>query len=187
MRRFALAVGSVAAIAFAGPAHAAEQSRSLYAGQQGQGIKTLSDEDIAALRNGDGMGLAKTAELNSYPGPRHALDLARDLKLSETQIREVSAIHERMRAAARPLGAALIEREGALDQLFAKSEVTPDRVAAETSAIGDLQARLRGAHLLAHLETRAILSPEQVAQYNKLRGYDKLSAPPPHHPGTHRH
>jgi len=67
MRRFALAIGGVAAIAFAGPGHAAEQSRSLYAGQQGRGIKALSDEDIAALRNGDGMGLAKTADSTAIP------------------------------------------------------------------------------------------------------------------------
>ena len=91
-----------------------------------------------------------------------------------------------MRTAARSLGAVLIEHEGALDRLFASGDITPDRLAAETSAIGNIQGRLRAVHLLAHLETRAILSAEQVAQYNRLRGYDKPPTSSPSHPGTHR-
>jgi hypothetical protein len=44
-----------------------------YAGQQARSIKALSDEEIAALRKGEGMGMAKAAELNGYPGPVHVL------------------------------------------------------------------------------------------------------------------
>jgi hypothetical protein len=40
-----------------------------YAGQQARTTKALSDEDIAALSNGEGKGMAKAAELNGYPGP----------------------------------------------------------------------------------------------------------------------
>jgi hypothetical protein len=54
---------AVAAI-FAGPVLAADAP---YAGQQVRAIKSLSDEDIAALRMGEGMGMAKTAELNGTP------------------------------------------------------------------------------------------------------------------------
>jgi Spy/CpxP family protein refolding chaperone len=185
MRAFALAIGAAAAMLPAAPGLAAEKPG--YAGQQSRQIKALSEEDVAALRNGDGMGFAKAAELNSYPGPRHALDLARELKLSDAQTRQISAVYERMRGAARSLGAALIEREGALDRLFATAEITPDRLAAETSAIGDIQARLRAVHLLAHLETRAVLGAEQVARYNGLRGYDKPSVSSAPHSGAHRH
>jgi hypothetical protein len=56
-----------------------------YAGQQARTIKALSDEDIAALLKGDGMGFAKAAELNGYPGPKHVLDLAEKLKLTDAQ------------------------------------------------------------------------------------------------------
>jgi hypothetical protein len=49
---------------------------SPYAGQQGSSVRGLTDEEIADLRTGSGMGLARPAELNSYPGPRHVLDLA---------------------------------------------------------------------------------------------------------------
>jgi hypothetical protein len=92
-----------------------------------------------------------------------------------------------MRTAARALGAALVEREATLDRLFAEGEIMSDRLTAETSAIGDIHGRLRGVHLQAHLETRGVLSPEQVARYNKLRGYDKPPGASSRHPGAHRH
>jgi hypothetical protein len=58
---------------------------------------------------------------------------------------------------------------------------------AETAAIGEIQGRLRAVHLAAHLETRAILSAQQVAQYDKLRGYDGTSGSNHSHPAGHRH
>ena len=39
---------------------AAEMPAAPYAGQQARTIKSLSDEDIAALRKGEGMGMAPT-------------------------------------------------------------------------------------------------------------------------------
>ena len=119
------------------------------------------------------MGMAKAAELNGYPGPRHVLAIAGELRLNDAQVGQVTAIHDRMSAAARPLGVELIEREGLLDQLFAKTEITSERLTAETAAIGEIQGRLRAVHLAAHLETRAVLSAEQAAQYDRLRGYTK--------------
>jgi Spy/CpxP family protein refolding chaperone len=152
-----------------------------YAGQQNRPIKTLSDNDIAALRKGEGMGMAKAAELNGYPGPAHVLALAFQLGLTETQRQQVAAVFERMSAAAKLLGAELITREQMLDQLFANGEITPDRLAAETTVIGELQGRLRAVHLAAHLETRPILSAEQIARYEHLRGYADPASSPKHH------
>jgi hypothetical protein len=34
-----------------------------------------------------------------------------------------------------------------------------------------VQGELRAAHLLAHLETRQLLTESQVAEYDRLRGY----------------
>src|SRR6266436_5241565 len=70
--------------------------------------------------------------------------------LTESQQQRVTAIFEPMSAAAKPLGSEVIAREQALDQLFAKGEITPDRLTAETAAIGELQGRLRSVHLSAH-------------------------------------
>ena len=140
-------------------------------------IKALSDDDIAALRAGEGMGMAKAAELNGYPGPVHVLALAAQLGLTEDQRHDVQAIFDRMSGAAKPLGGELIAQEQALDQLFAKSEITPDRLAAATAAIAELQGRLRLVHLSAHLETRALLNTDQITHYEKLRGLWRSEGP----------
>jgi hypothetical protein len=61
-----------------------------YAGLQNRSIKSLSDQQIADLNAGRGMGLALAAELNGYPGPVHAIELAGELHLSPEQVAAVS-------------------------------------------------------------------------------------------------
>jgi hypothetical protein len=171
---------ALATCVLASPSIAATMPANPYAGQQSRSIKALSDEDIAALRKGEGMGLAKAAELNGYPGPAHVRALGKQLRLSDDQLCEITAIFDRMSAAAKSEGAEMIDREQALDRLFMKGEITPERLAAETIAIGELNGRLRAVHLAAHLETRALLRPEQLALYQQLRGYRESK-------GHHRH
>jgi hypothetical protein len=55
----------------------AEPPSTPYAGQQHRIIKALSEEEIAALLKGEGLGMAKAAELNGYPGPLHVLTLVK--------------------------------------------------------------------------------------------------------------
>jgi Spy/CpxP family protein refolding chaperone len=135
---------------------------------------------VAALLKGEGMGFAKAAELNGYPGPRHVLNLAAQLKLTPDQRQQVQAIFDQMNAAARPLGAEVVERERVLDQLFQKGEISPDRLRAETVSIAELQGRLRSVHLAAHLQTRALLTTDQIAMYQRLRSYGGQGAPMQH-------
>ena len=66
----------VAVLVGAAPA-AWPQTHQPYAGLQARPVKALSDQQIADLRAGRGMGLALAAELNGYPGPMHVLELAR--------------------------------------------------------------------------------------------------------------
>lgn len=174
-------LAAFAAYSLALPALAADMPANPYAGQQARSIKTLSDEDITALRKGEGAGMAKAAELNGYPGPAHVLMLAPQLGLTDDQVQKVQAIYDRMNASAKSLGAEMIAREQNLDQLFATGHVTPDRLTAETEAIGELQGHLRSVHLTAHLEMRALLTPEQIANYQQLRGYGDAPQRPQHH------
>ena len=169
-RSLTLAVAATCALAVPG----LTDSIMPYAGQESQMIKALSDDDISPLLKGEGMGFAKAAELNGYPGPKHVLDLADRLKLTPDQRQQIRAIFDKMSAAAKPLGAELVARERQLDRLFQKSEITHDRLARETAAIADLQGHLRSVHLAAHLETKAVLSAEQNALYEQLRGYDDM-------------
>ena len=77
---------------------------SPYTGQEKREMKALSAEEIQAYLSGSGMGLAKVAELNHYPGPRHVLDLAEPLQLSEEQRRQTQTIFEDMRTEASAFG-----------------------------------------------------------------------------------
>jgi hypothetical protein len=163
MRLLTMLIG-IPALVIGAPFAGAAEPVHPYAGQQARSIKALPNEDIAALRAGDGMGMAKAAELNGYPGPRHVLDLSPELHLTDAQTKLVRGIRERMSAAAKPLGAALIERERVLDELFVKGAITAERLTVETAAIANIQGRLRAVHLAAHLKTRAVLNTEQLGR-----------------------
>ena len=178
--RARILMAALTAIPMAVSAHA-DTPASPYTGQQTRSIKALSPEDIDELRKGAGMGLAKAAELNGYPGPLHVLALTKELRLTPDQVRQVTDIRERMSAAAKPLGAEIIDREQELDRLFVRGQITPERLSAATAAIGALQGRLRSVHLAAHLETRDVLTPGQLAGYQQQRGYGTQTAAPHHH------
>lgn len=146
-------------------------AQSPYAGMQARPIKALSEQQIADLKAGRGMGLALAAELNGYPGPSHLLDLADQLDLSETQRGALRSLFEGMTAETIPIGERLIAQESVLDRLFADREVTPEKLTDATADIGETQAKLRDAHLKYHLSTVALLQPSQMQRYAELRGY----------------
>ena len=144
---------------------------SPYAGEQSRSIKALSQQEVADYLTGKGMGFAKAAELNGYPGPAHVLELAGQLELSSTQTAKTEAVFERMQSRARELGARLVEAERRLDELFASKTVSSESLAASLSSIATLQSEIRAAHLQAHLEEREVLTDAQTARYWHLRGY----------------
>jgi Spy/CpxP family protein refolding chaperone len=159
---------------------------STYSGQEQRSIKALAPEDVQALREGKGMGLAKAAELNGYPGPAHVLQNSEALKLSVQQRVETEALFKSMEAKAKPLGEALVEAERELDQMFSSRTATAESVQAQLLKIGRLQALVRGAHLEVHIVQAALLTPEQIAQYDKQRGYATQGEPSIQAP-KHRH
>jgi len=103
-----------------------------YVGMQTRSIKALSDQQIADLRAGRGMGLALAAELNGYPGPSHLLELADKLGLSDAQRNSARNMFEAMKAETIPIGERLITQEAALDRLFADHAITEEKLSAET-------------------------------------------------------
>ncbi len=154
------------------------QTPSPYAGEQKRVIKALSIKDVDDLMQGRGMGLAKAAELNRYPGPMHALELAEPLKLSREQQDVLKSTMARMNSEAKALGAAIVDLERELDAAFAARTIDDPRLKELTEQIGVKQGAVRAIHLAAHLETAAALSSEQIAQYDVLRGYSGVGAAP---------
>jgi Spy/CpxP family protein refolding chaperone len=160
---------------------------SPYAGQQSREIKSLSGTEQADLLAGKGMGLAKAAELNGYPGPAHVLELAADLALTAEQRAHTQALWQAMDARARAIGQQVVDAERDLDALFASKQITRERLAAQLDRIGAMQAQLRAVHLEAHLEQARILTPDQTSRYAALRGYSAGGSGSHGHGGHHKH
>lgn len=177
MTRIALTTALVLISASAAPAwRARAQTPSPYAGEQSRAIKALSAKDIDDLAQGRGMALAKAAELNRFPGPMHSLELAEPLKLSGEQRQTLNVIMSRMSTEAKALGADLLGLERELDAAFVARTIDAQRLGALTERIGAKQGALRAVHLAAHLETAAVLSAEQIARYDLVRGYAGVPA-----------
>jgi Spy/CpxP family protein refolding chaperone len=134
-------------------------------------IKALGVEEIHQLRAGKGMGMAKAAELNRFPGPMHVLDAADALALTADQVRQIRAIFDDMHRDAVARGEALIAAERRLDGAFKSGEITADQLQNQVLEVAQLRGELRLAHLSAHLRTRALLTAEQVNAYDRIRGY----------------
>ena len=160
---------------------AAANAQTPYAGMQARPIKALSEQQVADLGAGRGIGLALAAELNGYPGPSHLLELADKLNLSTDQRAAIQRLFDSMKAEAVPLGSKLIEQEADLDTQFASHTVTPESLKASTAAVAATQGTLRETHLKYHLSTAALLSNGQMQRYAELRGYRGQAAPMQHH------
>jgi Spy/CpxP family protein refolding chaperone len=172
-----------------GDAVASPASGSPYADRDdpAAAIRSLTPEVIASIERGEGAGFALPAELNGVPGPRHVLDLAHEIGLSHEQRSRVRQIFDGMRAAVIPAGQRYLTAVRSLEEEFRSGtlaqEMLPDRVA----EVYRLEGELAALHLVAHLQTAQVLTPEQIATYQRLRGYDTasgfdLSAPPLPHP-----
>jgi hypothetical protein len=169
MKRCIAALAILLAVPAAAQDH--QHGHRPYAGMQQRGVKALSEQQIADLRTGKGMGLALAAELNGYPGPMHVLELANRLDLSLAQRQRLQSLYEAMKAEAVAAGEQLIESERILDQEFASKRMTPERLTLLTGQIGERQGVLRAVHLKYHLATAELLSPDQQQRYAELRGY----------------
>lgn len=155
---------------------AVASTQSPYSGEEAHQIKALSPDEINGLLQGKGMGFAKAAELNQFPGPRHVLDMASQLQLSNLQIEQTNQLFESMRESAVSLGAQVVFYEKELDSLFSSGQVAAAELDSLLLKIGEAKAKLRGTHLHAHLEMKKILNQHQMMMYDNLRGYSNRSS-----------
>ena len=145
--------------------------KSKYTGQEKRDIKSLSNDYIRELRAGSGWGMAKAAELNGLPGPKHILEMKKEIKLTAEQEKIVIALYKEMNKEAIELGNKFIEYEKELNNRFAERNINEEVLEELLIKISETYKSLRYAHLSAHLKTPGILSEDQIKKYNKLRGY----------------
>jgi len=157
----------------AGAALAQDRLSSPYRQQAETGLRALDEKEIADLKAGTGMGLARAAELNSYPGPRHVLDAIASGRLpaSREQLERIQQVFNTMNSDAVNIGAKILAEEQTLEAGFRSATITDAELRSRVAAIAALRGELRTIHLTAHLVTRRILSETQIARYNELRGY----------------
>jgi hypothetical protein len=142
-----------------------------YAGQDARTVKSLSEGEVQAYLEGHGMGLARPAELNHYPGPRHVLELSDALGLGPEQIAATRGVFDRMHAEAVRLGARYVEAERAVDAFFAAGGTDEPALRVLTDTAASALRDVRLSHLRAHLAMRELLTAGQIARYDALRGY----------------
>ncbi|MDQ5858580.1 MAG: Spy/CpxP family protein refolding chaperone [Acidobacteriota bacterium] len=181
--RFPIVFACLVAV-LAAPLSSQETPRP-YAGDEKREIKALSAEEIESYRAGAGMGFAKAAELNHFPGPKHVLELASEIGLDASQRKEAQRIYEAMHAQTVGLGERVVVSERGLDGLFAAATVDEASLARSVREIARLQGEVRLEHLRAHLAMRSLLTAAQVAKYDALRGYGSGAAD--HDPARHGH
>ena len=182
-------------LALAAPLATAPLAQAQHAGHHGHhaaaapdslGVPTgLSASETAGLLAGAGLGLAAPAELHSYPGPLHVLELAAELDLTDAQRETAERLRAAMLAEAVPLGEQLVRTEHHLDAAFAGGAVSAAQVERMTAHAARLRGELRAAHLRAHLGMRDAMTADQIARYAELRGYARGDAGAPSGSGTH--
>ena len=151
--------------------HVHEPGMSPYVDLLDRDIKALSEAEVESLLAGEGMSLALPAELNHYPGPRHVLELADSLELSQEQVGATRNLMDRMQSRARHLGEQIVEGERALDRAFSSGTIDETVLSRRVSELATLRGELRYVHLSAHLATKDLLTLHQNHRYSELRGY----------------
>lgn len=148
-----------------------QETRSPYAGEQNRAVKSLSEDEIQGYLSGQGMGLAKAAELNRHPGPKHVLELAEQLSLTDEQRRRTEQVYQEMHEEAVRLGEQIVSAETDLNKSFAEGSLDASSLKERLLRISEWQGKLRFVHLNAHLQMIEILTPGQIEKYVALRGY----------------
>jgi hypothetical protein len=155
--------------------HTDNNTISQYIGQENRIIKSLSSEDIESLETGTGDafgGMAKLAELNGYPGPRHVLDLGKELGLTTAQKENITMIYNYMKREALKLGQEILQIEKTANELFDNKSISDSELQRLIIKSAENYGKLRYIHLTTHLKMMDILSQEQIILYNTLRGYN---------------
>ncbi len=153
-----------------GSHHGHGPSAQPYAGLEKRRVSALSEDEVAGILDGKGMGFALPAELNGYPGPMHILELANRFKLSEVQRAGVEVLFAKMKERAREAGRRYVDAETAVGDAF-RARADRATIVRLVEAADHPRAQKRLAHLEAHIDARALLSEDQLKLYAELRGY----------------
>jgi Spy/CpxP family protein refolding chaperone len=133
------------------------------------------DAEREAIARGDGFGMAMAADKNGYPGPKHVLDMRKELHLTPAQEAAMQKLMATMKENALAKGKDVLLAEKRLEELFAQGK-SEDELREETYRVASLRAELRWVHLSTHLAAKKILTAQQLATYQKMRHGEGMKA-----------
>ncbi len=107
------------------------------------------------------------------------------MHLSPAQVQAVQRLFDDMAREAQRLGNLILAEESTLERQFREGTISESILHAGVGRISALQSELRAIHLRAHLETRSVLTAQQIQHYNQLRGYEGSLTP--EHESKQRH
>lgn len=136
-------------------------------------IRGFDQDTIDGYLAGKGLGQALPAELNGYPGPRHTIDMADELELTEEQLVQVQGLFDEMKSKVVPLGELYLQAVAGLEFAFRDGVITEDYLQNQLEVITNIEAQMRFVHLSTHLATIDILNQDQIMKYNMMRGYSE--------------
>ena len=126
------------------------------------------ESEREAIERGEGFGMALAADKNGYPGPKHVLEMKKELKLTPAQEGAMEKLMAEMKSTALAKGKDVLLAEKRLEELFAQGK-SEDELREETYRVASLRAELRWVHLATHLASKKILTAQQIAAYQRMR------------------
>jgi hypothetical protein len=171
-RLFGALIAGATLLGGAVPAPAQHQGHAHTDGAASDGhlrAQACVDEFEAVVRDGRGFGMAFVADQEGYPGPLHVLELKDRLRLDTAQEARVRGLLHKMFDEARPKGARLLEADARRRRVFGAGAADPRAVRTAVAEVEQARTELRLVHLLAHLETRALLTDAQRRAYHEAR------------------
>ncbi len=135
-------------------------------------LKAFSKDEVRGLREGRALDFAVVAEKNHYPAPYYALRLVSQMALFEDQIAPLKAIYAALNGRTRSLGAQLLDQEARIERYFEDQENDPEKLERLVRESARLRGEIRLLHLQADIETRKIVKPGQLVNYEAERGRD---------------
>ncbi|OKS84666.1 hypothetical protein [Mucilaginibacter polytrichastri] len=136
-------------------------------------VKILTDEQYNAILNGDDVNnLAYVAKLYRYPYPDQILKYRTHLKLSPQQITRLNEINATLKMKKTEVGLSVVQNERMIDSLFRTRRINESVIVFYTNRYGLYQGEYRGALLIACYNSRKVLNPVQLNQFNELLNHN---------------
>ncbi|CAM3922029.1 hypothetical protein MUGA111182_17440 [Mucilaginibacter galii] len=133
-------------------------------------IKTLTLKQYTDYQKGPGLEqMALPATLNKYPMPDDVLRLKKELKLTDAQVKKVTAISQYLQLKKTEIGQSVLRNEKKLDELFQTGKVDEGSITFYGNRYGLYEGEYRTTVLQACYSTYNALTPLQTTQFWKLK------------------